>query len=180
MLFRSYCDLDTVAGPVPLHLALRDEKEHTTACIWTELVMSPVVAMVNPANTHPVRQGVPELSGNRFANYAMAATAKHPLILAILREIKVRVAHVKRLGMYTPSSIDDYTVLFTTGPDVVTHVVRRLLNKRVHSPVTRGDEVATDQERQEMLGGVRILSLAESNEVLRHTATGSWRHHTDQ
>jgi mannosyltransferase OCH1-like enzyme len=65
------------------------------------------------ARTNPIRKGVPELHGNRLANYAFGCPAKHPAMAKVMALAK------KRCDEH-PVLHSDYDVLYTTGPDCFT------------------------------------------------------------
>ena len=69
--------------------------------------------------THPIRGGVAE-TPTRIANYWMASVPGHPIFEDILQEMQARAELPVR---------EDYDVLYTTGPDVVSTVLERVRQK---------------------------------------------------
>lgn len=67
------------------------------------------------AKKHKIRNGVPERL-QRLANYAFGAPAKHP---ALLKVIQLAVERCTT----NPEISDDYAVIWSTGPDVVSEAL---------------------------------------------------------
>lgn len=62
---------------------------------------------------NPIRKGVPEIHGDRLANYAFGCPPKHPALLKVMQLAKQRCEE-------HPVLESSYDVLYTTGPDVFT------------------------------------------------------------
>jgi mannosyltransferase OCH1-like enzyme len=103
-----YCDLDARPGPI----TLSDQKD----CIYFVEHISNDQWCEETIKRYPIREGVPELK-IRISNYFFGAIAGHESLLKI---IELLIARVKKF----PNEIDDYSVLFLTGPDVVTQIAQ--------------------------------------------------------
>jgi hypothetical protein len=95
---------------------------------------------------HPIRRGVPE-DNQRIANYFFVTVPRCSFYLDLLEEVGRRVQR-------NPHPREDYDVLYTTGPDVVTSVV--------HSAVR-------------WTCAVTIVPRPKDQLYFRHDASGSWR-----
>ena len=118
---------------------------------FTEKVVAKEVG-IRLARTEPIRQGTVEDPGPRIANFAFGAVPNHPLLRDIVDEVKTRCENNDTHPEYS-----DYEIMFTTGPDVFTHVV----NRHDYDDVT-------------------ILSKEDTDEAVQHNATGTWRNNLDE
>jgi mannosyltransferase OCH1-like enzyme len=94
----------------------------------------------------------------RIANYAVAASPRHPFLKHVVTEIVARV-----MAMQGKATWNDKDVLKTTGPDVITCVYH-------------------DWKRQpdtDMAAQVKRISYYESHSTVHHKCAGSWREHKD-
>ncbi len=98
--------------------------------------------------SHPIRGGIAEIS-TRIANYWMAAVPGHPIFDDIMQEVQVRADLPVR---------EDYDVLYTTGPDVVSSVLARVRH--------RYDDLV-------------VLSPRELWVNLKHVLAQGWRQDTE-
>lgn len=92
----------------------------------------------------PIRNGEPE-HPERISNYFMGCVPNHPIMLDIIEEV------MKRASLKVKQ---EYDVIYTTGPDVVTTVVQRNRHK---------------------YPDLMVLSKQEADEFITHYAAGSWR-----
>lgn len=97
------------------------------------------------AKNQPIRKGIPELT-RRIANYSFGAVSGSRVVAAILSLI------VQRVQDQVGKKINDYGVLYTTGPDAVTEVV--------------------SQYEKDCL-------ILDSHKFMSHTCSGSWRNGKD-
>jgi len=127
---------------------------------------------------HSIRLGKPE-DQLRIANYMFASTPRHPFLLEVLVELKARAS----LQVY-----EDYDVLYSTGPDVLSTLIARMLTRRL----TASESSVTSAEVQEMFGAcvvpasvgvynyvddVRVVFRPEDQMYFDHLVHGSWRQH---
>jgi hypothetical protein len=102
------------------------------------------------AQRFPIREGVNE-QHERLANFAFGAVAKHPALLSILHTVEARCSR-------NPGQMDDYGVLYTTGPDAVTDTLAKL---RPSWPAAQ-------------------LQVIPHSTYMHHHATGTWRNSQDR
>lgn len=143
-----YFDCDCPPTSLDSPKTLRDElKQHPDwqAVYFVEHRISEAYAQ-NTTKLFPIRQGVPEQT-ERLANFAFGAVREHESLWLILETL------TKRCGLFnSPKWIQqDYTILFTTGPDVVTEVIQTNRKKWKH------------------------LAVLPHTPYMIHTCTGTWR-----
>jgi len=136
-----YTDLDV---EVKQELAVIQER-HPKAKVFlgTERVLPSLYA--EAMRVHRIRNGTGEHS-TRVANFWMMSTPKHPFWLHVLKIAEKRS---------TLPIVENYDILFTTGPDLIT------------------EAYVTYQEPEK--DEVVLLSKAEFSALLRHHSDGSWR-----
>lgn len=96
------------------------------------------------ANQHPIREGRPE-HPHRIANYFMASVPGHPFWLDVLALMKERSQLTIK---------EDYDVIYTTGPDVITEVA--------HQWKDAGKDI-------------QIVPLKRAGKLIKHWGEGGWR-----
>lgn len=106
------------------------------------------------ATLFPIREGIPEQT-ERLANFAMACVPQHPSMKLILEEVMKRCR--KHLN---PGTVDDYGVLYTTGPDALTDVIQQVRNNQ-------------------QLSWTRNMLVKHHLPLMRHMCTGTWRDGSD-
>lgn len=134
------------------HHKNNNDNTHPTMYYFVEHVM-PKSYTKTTAARYPIRKGKNELP-TRIANYAFGCQTRfHKSLIDIFDLICNRLQQqVDKLHL------DDYGVLYTTGPDVVTEVVH-FYNKSWYK-----DMYVFDQH----------------SNFLRHSCTGTWRNQKDQ
>lgn len=120
-----YFDCDT--SPVSLHSSPSSSSSSPSlrntsgarAIFLIEQTITPFRAN-QAGERYAIREGRPERL-QRLTNYAFAAVAGHQVLMEMIREAS------RRLGRrnFDALTSDDYGVLYTTGPDMVTDVVSR-------------------------------------------------------
>lgn len=138
-----YLDLD-IEAVAPFYPLLAELRNHS-CILCEETQLAPEFRKMTA--TYPIRQCLPEAERPectlRISNFFLAARKGDATMKRILDLCVARSRHTVR---------EDYDVIFTTGPDVVSTVV----------------ESRRDQ-------GACILSLAAFDRVFRHHSDGSWR-----
>jgi len=136
----------------PLHRSLKNYMIYTaydsTSLFFVENVQ-PDAWIRTTAHRFPIRQGINE-HHERLANFSFGAAAQHPALKAILDTVQQRC-------LKNPGRVDDYGVLYTTGPDAVTDTLFPL--------------------RQSC--SMEQLTVIDHSPFMKHTMTGTWRHHRD-
>eukprot|EP00760_Papus_ankaliazontas_P028394 PhM_4_TR3677/c0_g2_i1/m.65193 len=143
-----YRDIDTKPGPrdITNWLATKTTSPSIarSGLFFEETVLTSEQAE-EVAVLNPIRRGLPE-DRQRIANYFFVSAPKHPIWIEIIR---VSFERVRRC----PKCRGDYDVLYTTGPDVVTHCVHRWKSTNA----------------------IEIVTRPEDQLYFRHDAQGSWR-----
>lgn len=174
-----YLDLDARPGHIPLETVLNDASTHTTACVWTELVIPIHRCARFQARTRrlPVRGSYPESCGERYANYVLATTPNHPLIETILDTIYDRMQYLRAQDLFHRDRMSEYDVLFLTGPDAVTHALKSVYDvEDPKGPIKPSRRTMDSLWRLYMeMGSVKIVHESESRGSVRHIQTGTWR-----
>ena len=171
-----YLDLDILPTDISIASLLQfaaTSKSGIKRCIlFGEVDLNRVLAILPAVNR--VRNRVPEAHGLRFANYAMASSPNHPFWDHYLQVIKDRLDYVSVLRK-PGESVSAYDVLFTTGPDALTHAVNSVM-----SPANAPTPVVTIPKisRADM-ADVLILTKPETDSILYHQCSGSWRNAKD-
>jgi mannosyltransferase OCH1-like enzyme len=112
------------------------------AFFFTELYLND--QQIEDSKHFPIRNGVPE-DRERISNYFLGCVKGHPIMLDILDEL------VKRSNLEVK---DDYDVIYTTGPDLVTTVIQRNRDK---------------------YPDLLVVSKEEADKTIQHHVDGSWR-----
>lgn len=144
-----YFDLDAVSGRKNLG-DLMVEHLNPRLVLFTELIMSEETAQ-QVGQHEPIRNGVPEDSGPRMANYAFGACKKHPFMSQLLETSTRRIVK-------NPTIHRDYDVLYTTGPDCLTHAYYKF---------------------QEEHPDMAVVNYESSRDYVSHGETGTWRDQKD-
>lgn len=144
-----YADLDCVPAPDGGSSldALLSRGLYPRMVLLTELEMDEAWA-ARVGREQPIRNGEPEHAGPRFANYFFGATKRHPFMRSIIDTV------LARCRAHAGKPLDDYGVLYTTGPDAFT---------------TAYYAAGVDHV------DVKALPLGESRAFCRHGCTGTWR-----
>lgn len=116
--------------------------------------LTPITWPEETVRLFPIRKGIPEFR-ERIANYAFGAVSEHFSILLILQKVIQRISE-------NPNIVGDssYYVLYTTGPSALTRVIQII---RPAWPVQK----------------LCVLSILQSNNVIKHLETGTWRNNQD-
>jgi mannosyltransferase OCH1-like enzyme len=118
---------------------------------YTEIIMSREHAAATAQE--PIRHGIPEKPGPRFANYAFGSISKHPFwkrVFHLLLE-RAKAIHPDHQAIYPLTIQRDYDVLYLTGPDLFTTAI-----------------YDTHHERY-------AWTLQDSARQVLHGCTGTWR-----
>jgi hypothetical protein len=146
-----YVDLDAVpgiaAGEPALHLPI------AKSTILTETILTPADTQ-RVADQQPIRHGIPE-APTRVANYAMGFARKHPMMREVL-QLAAKRLQTKRTTAHETKEQSDYSVIYTTGPDVMSTVFAAAS------------------------GAVHLLDFEKSHELVCHGAAGGWRSGADR
>jgi len=144
-----YMDADVTPGPSHLESILA-RHDNASVVVFEEAILSPEEA-AEVAAVQRIRKGDAE-DRQRIANYFFIAKPRDAFWKVLMKEVWHRLDVNRVLE-------DDYDVLYTTGPDVVTSVVHRFLygTKNYHSY------------------SLHIVVRPEDQKYFRHEARGSWR-----
>lgn len=132
-----YADVDCVPDP-----SIADSLRDRTAVMFCEAYWNTEGMKMRAARRHPIRRGAPEIPF-RVANYALVSVPRNPLLLKLWRKCRDRVM--------ANEVVEDYDVLYTTGPDVVTQTFHDFAD----------------------LGGCDMSTVLIG---LRHEGHGTWKH----
>lgn len=135
-----YADLD-VTPLDSLETVIREAGD-PGALLLTEVVLSVPAAVINGLRRR-IRRGRPERR-RRIANYLMASEPGHAIWQEVLGLLSERAALSVR---------EDYDVIYTTGPDVITEALTRLRDR----------------------ADVRVLDADRSRACFHHAQDGGWR-----
>lgn len=144
-----YFDCDCSPGSLSL-------KDHllTTGYDWTSVFFienfMPNSWIRTTAHRFPIREGINE-KHERLANFSFGAVAQHPVLLTVLHTVENRCRR-------NPGKMDDYGVLYTTGPDAVTDALAEI----------RSNYSSTE------------LQIISHSDYMTHHATGTWRNAQDR
>jgi len=95
---------------------------------------------------YPIRKNVRERE-MRLANFAFGCAANHPALKHIIDVVMARCAE-------NPGKLDDYGILYTTGPDAVTEALHDLIEAKWPE---------------------NYLMLTNNRQFMQHNETGTWR-----
>lgn len=139
-----YFDLDAV----PIHSAKPLKhyiQQSTKPAIYFLESVQPDSWVEHTARRFPIRDGVNE-HPERLANFAFGAVAGHESLQAILDVVVSRVSK-------NPGPVDNYGVLYTTGPDAVTDALQTWRRTRQQVP----------------------FAILPHKQFILHHETGTWR-----
>ena len=136
-----YSDLDVVPHKA---LDVLTSLYPNAAVLLCEETSLSTVAAQTIGKTQPIRNNIPELP-RRVANYFMASVPGHPIWLEVMALMKQRS---------TSPIKNDYDILYTTGPDIISEVAHR----------------AT-----ECYSDVVVIPQSTINKFITHTISRSWR-----
>lgn len=139
-----YFDLDNVPVDSAKPLKHYVQQSNKSAIYFLESVQ-PESWVEHTARRFPIREGVLE-HPERLANFAFGAVAQHESLQAIMDLVVARVSK-------NPGPVDNYGVLYTTGPDAVTDALQTW--RRTHNQVS--------------------FAVLPHKLFMEHRETGTWR-----
>lgn len=146
-----YFDLDCVPekSEPSLKNFMVDQARDLTGVFFIEMVM-PKQWALSTAKRFPIRNGINE-DPERLANFAFGCSQGHPALEAVVDTV------LKRCRENAVKNLDDYGVLYTTGPDAVTDSLHNL-----------------QKDMQE------TFQLLDHKRFMKHLTTGTWRNGQDK
>jgi mannosyltransferase OCH1-like enzyme len=172
-----YLDLDIRPTDISIAALLRSAASHETGVKRCILFGEADTSRARAASAamHSIRHGVPEAFGMRYSNYAMASAPNHPFWDYFLSILRIRLDYVSRAH---GTGITDYDVLFTTGPDAITHALNSIMLPD-NSPTPVPEERDMPRISQAQMADAWLLTRAETDCILYHECSGLWRDSKD-
>lgn len=153
------------------------------AILFVETTLSNEESRLN-GQRYAIRRGVPE-AAVRIANYALGSNGRgHPFWLAVLLEVFLRCSRCPSLT----ASLEDYDVLFLSGPDVPSTIWGRCQERLLRNASTRLlSDIPADPAIVRRLAAevedsaavwcraVLLVPHPQDQHYFRHDAAGQWR-----
>ena len=174
-----YLDLDVTPRALPLaSLVVTTAQQEVPPGILLFREATLDADLAASTRLQPIRAGVPEPVGPCYANYAMGSTVGHRFWGFVLGIIRRRLLHARKLGLMGGhvAAVADETIIFTTGPNVITHAVNRLLRPAaVRCPTAIPAGELPEELRPALAAELRLVPREVAEQVLIHHETSTWR-----